>query len=191
MALPNDKLSTDPAPAPFLYNDDKTVTRFVDYEMGGIALNDPSSGLTHQVWTASIEGNRIFLHPENGDKTLIYTGTGIVTDISISFDQNMRLTYAYVEDNDCYLYWYDNTVGDYTRTNFGRLKTPRISLDDKRSESTGSSDIIFAYIKDAKLYYRQQRDRFGVERLLDDGPIIGLDRIGMNTVNRMQFLCKR
>jgi hypothetical protein len=51
------------------------------------------------------------------------------------------------------------------------------------------NDVILFYIKDGALFYRQQRDRYGVERRLCDCPntTIRIERVSMNTLNRLQI----
>lgn len=51
MSLPGDSLSAEKHPAPFKYKHGaygKTLT--TDYEMGGVALSDPTEGLLYQLW---------------------------------------------------------------------------------------------------------------------------------------------
>ena len=66
----------------------------------------------------------------------------------------------------------------------------RCCLDDKRQSATaqGNNDIILAYVRAGKLYYRQQRDRYEVEYLLaEEIPAKVLTRIGMSKNYRLQF----
>ena len=52
--LPQNTLSTEPVPAVFEGGRALPVRNEVDYELGGVALNDPSKGLLHQMWRARI-----------------------------------------------------------------------------------------------------------------------------------------
>lgn len=162
----------------------------ISYRDGGLALQDPSQGITGQVWRARILNNtQILLSAPNYLEQVLQEGTAI-TDISIAFDQNMNLHYCWVDQGTTRLRWYDTTIGEMTTTSFGTgIVTPKLDMDDKRDFNTAGSDIIFAYVRSGALYYRQQRDRFETERLLDSGPWVGLERIGMGTGYRMQFEC--
>jgi hypothetical protein len=52
-----------------------------------------------------------------------------------------------------------------------------------------ATDIILAYIRDNTLYYRQQRDRYGIERTLRTGLFdsVKLRNIGMARNYRLYF----
>ncbi len=114
-----------------------------------------------------------------------------MTEISFSFDVNMQPVVAFVASGQSYLNWYDSSVNDYITTSLGAdITTPRVALDDKRYVATNGyqlSDVILAYIRAGNLYYRQQRDRYGVERLLATN-IKPLIRIGFNRGLRFQWM---
>jgi hypothetical protein len=101
---------------------------------------------------------------------------------------------AFVQDGDLWLWWFDSVAHAQVFTEFSG-EQPRVAMDDKRTTQSLANDILFTYIRDDKLYYREQRDRFGVEYLLTDGTngrpadVAGFDliRFGMNSVNRMQW----
>lgn len=195
MALPDNVLSTAAVYAPFIGAAALPITPLRDFETGGIALNDASEGLQYQVWHARVVRNvdtgldDIIVGAESVADTVVYSGTDI-TQLSIAFDRNMRLHYAWVESGDCKLHWYDSVAEEMTTTNFGStFITPRLTHDDKRELQSAKSDIIFAYLKGGDLCYRQQRDRFDTERVLKaDTGSAGLIKIGMNTANRLQFM---
>lgn len=190
--MPQNVLSTSVVPAPFLSPDDRTSTDVLDYEMGGIALQDPTQGLQVQVWTFSLDAGTGVLTanaPSLGSPVVIFTKPG-TTYISCSFDQNMNPAVAFMQDGSMKLYWFDTTAGSLITTNFGPgYENPRLALDDKRPLENGTSDIIMAYRTGTQLRMRMQRDRFGVEYLLYSSVPEGyfLRKIGMNTVNRLQF----
>ena len=113
-----------------------------------------------------------------------------ITEIDLTFDQNMRPCVAFVSDSIPKLYWYDTKIGDFNIMTFSGILSPRVSLDDKRDFNISNSDIIFAYIKNNGLYYRQQRERFTVEHLLksyQNNHSKLLWRIGMGINNRFLF----
>lgn len=189
MAMPENVLSTTPVAAAFIGAAMNPITRTLDFEDGGVAPNDPSMGQMYQVWQAVIRDEKIYISAPNTPEFEFYSGTA-VTDVSIAFDQNMRLHVAWVDDETFYWRWFNTLTGQMETTNFGTgYLTPKCTLDDKRSTQSGGSDIILAYVKaDGKLYHRRQRDRFGVEYLLADGPFYGISKLGMNAVYRLQFL---
>lgn len=191
MAFPDNVLSTVPIPGAFIGSGAAAVLdRTRDYEEGPIAEQDPSQGLNYQEWRSYIQDNKIWLESDNSSPRVVYEGTGELTDISIAFNQNGDTHYAYVEDGVAKLYYYDTLTAQFdTLTLPPGTRTPKITLDDKRLTQTSNSDIILSYIKaDNGLYYRQQRDRFQIERLLHPGPFVMIRQMYMSTGWRLQWL---
>lgn len=192
MALPLNTLAPIEQKFPFSYNLDITSNLLVRYEMGGVGINDPSQGHLVQMWKLETKYYREFwLSAPNFPETLILnTGLG-ASSVSFTFDSNMQPVITWVSMGQTYLYWYDSAAESFVITNFGAdIKWPQVSLDDKRdlSVTTGVSDVIFAYARGNKLFYRQQRDRYLIERELKSGVQGELLQIGMNTQNRFQFV---
>lgn len=203
--LPQNILSATPIESGFIGGRSLPVRDVVDYEVGGIAIQDPSKGLLYQYWRARILNNAsdIVLDAEHVAPFTIISGNNI-TEVSLSFDRNMRPVIAYVENGTAKLNWYDTEQGRQTTTDYPGIVTPRVSHDDKRQLQSLVSDVIFAYIRDGGLYYRQQRDRFQVEidpteDMLEPNRAAiraqiaasaGLVKIGLNRQLRMQFMLK-
>lgn len=190
--IPDNALSTQPVSAAFIGGRSYPVKNTVDYESGGVALGDLSQGLLSNVWRARVSPDRssILLATTGVEEYSVLTDANI-TEVSFTFDQNMRPVVAYVASSVAKLYWYDSSVPGMVTTVFSGIKTPRVSLDDKRdiAAAGGWSDVIFAYMRGNNLYFRQQRDRFGIEYLLAAGvPSKGIIKFGMNAQNRLQFL---
>lgn len=160
--------------------------------MGGVGLNDASAGLQDRLWLCTCDGatGDVSLEAPGVGRTLIFTAPG-TTEVSFCFDQNMRPVFAYVQNGAAKLRWYDTVLGDNTITTLASdVVWPKVTLDDKRPLQTvqGTSDVILAYVRGGSLYYRQQRDRFEVERLLA-GTVSGrLVRVGMTVTSRLQFM---
>ncbi len=195
--LPDEVLSTEIIEAPFQGATALPITQYIDYEDGGIAIQDPSEGLLYQVWRARIVNNpstgndEIYIGAEEVEETLFLAATSI-TEVSLAFDRNMNLNVAYVQGGDAKLYWYDSALPGYTTTDYGTtITTPRITHDDKRPLQTNQSDVILGYLKDGDLCYRQQRDRYDTEYVLqEDVESTGLIKLGLNKSLRLQFLLK-
>lgn len=188
--LPENILSTTPAPGAFIGSGaEPMLSRTFDFEDGPIAVQDPTQGLRYQQWRAYIKDGKVFLEADNQAPTVLLTGGGI-TDISIAFDQNANLHYCWVDDGTARLRWYNTATSEMdTMVLPSGIRTPKLSLDDKRPSQSGFSDILLAYIKsDNGLYHRRQRDRFGEEIFLDPGPWVSLEKMGMNSGVRFQFL---
>lgn len=203
MSLPEDVLSTEIVPAIYTGPRSLPVTELIDYEHGGIGIQDTTRGLTYQTWRARAVSGSILLSAPTVEEFVFYAGAGQVTEVSLAFDQNMRPAIAFVEDNLCKFSWYDTTASEQVITTLpGGCRTPRVTLDDKRSSQAGVSDIILAYMRGRNLYYRRQRDRYGVEldptqdlpepERTEQRALIasakGLIKIGINRQLRMQFM---
>jgi hypothetical protein len=191
MSLPGESLEVAAPAALFLVPDDLgRPTRALDFERGGVALNDASQGLNVTNWRARVSGNDVLISEEPySSESVLITEPGII-DISLSFDQNMRPTLAYRVGSDCKLYWYDAALPGQTTTTFSGISSPFLALDDKRDVATAiaSNDILFFYINGSNLCYRQQRDRFNTERVLRTfaGGGVSIKRVGMGAGLRVQ-----
>lgn len=188
--LPQNVLSTDPVPAQFRYPRNVPRAALIDYEYGGVALQDASKGLRYQVWKCEYLDEQVILSaPEVLPFTLLTVPN--ITELAFTFDQNMNPFVCYeLANGDAKFYWFDSTIPGFTTTTLpsGSL-SPRCALDDNRPLQIPISDIILAYVRSGSLYFRAQRDRYLVEYELSD--LIGGSRllqIGMNAQLRMQFL---
>lgn len=190
MSLPENNLSHRPIYGAFLVPE--KAEPLVDFEWGGVDLLDTSQGLQVNIWKCYYRDNWICIENEVVKHQLLKVEN--VKSLSLSFDFNMHPTIAYTTENankkiSAFLYWYDTAQAKQITTEYGvDYKTPQVSLDDHRLHQSANADIIFAYIKNENLYYRQQRDRFLIERLLHEGVgDVELTQIGMTTKNRFQF----
>ena len=186
--LPDNSLSSSAIFGALVGGRAMQVNKDRDFESGGVGIQDPSKGLNYQIWQAILHNENVILSSNNTPEFVAYSGSGI-SEISFTFDRNMNFTLAFVQNGEAKLYWYDSQLGAMTTTNYGpAVSSPRVSLDDKRDLQSSISDVIFAYVKDQSLCYRQQRDRFQTEYVLKSGGVNKLKKFGMNTKLRLQFL---
>lgn len=187
--LPDNTYSTIPIPGLWTVPDDRVTTPIVDYERGGIALNNTSQGLRAKNWKAWLDDQKVMVQGEGDAFSTQLFEENQITELALAFDQNMRWSIGYVAAGILKLRWYDSNVNAYVISTFAEARNPKMALDDKRPLADQTSDIIFAYIRGNSLYYRQQRDRFTIERLLKDELFPGtkLKNIGLNKNLRMQF----
>lgn len=186
--LPDHVLSTQPIPAQFRFPRNIPKRPLIAYEYGGVALDDPSRGLRVKVYKGEYVNGEIVVSADGVPATSVLAVPN-VADFDFTFDQNMRIAIAYeLVEGGSRFYWYDTTVSEYVTLDLGSAITPRCAHDDNRDYQTSRSDIILAYVRGGGLYYREQRDRYTIERKLSDaaGPG-GLIQIGMNRVWRFQF----
>lgn len=184
--LPGHALSSTAIKGAYLAPDFLPVG-LVDFELGGIGISDPSKGLRVQVWKLEYAGGSVYLSSANTPATPLFQRPDI-TEIGLAFDQNMRPFVCFVQQGAAYYWWFDTLTSQQIFTALpAGSRTPRACIDDKRPLQAASSDIILAYMRDDKLYFRAQRDRYTIEYLLAEGLEADLDRIGMTDKNRIQF----
>lgn len=185
--IPSGVLSTSPQPSAYIERVNSTLAPLMDYEMGGVALNNASAGLWVQLWRVRVDGNVVYLGPDGGDEAPVFIRSGI-SEVALAFDQNMQPVIAFVQTGVAWLWWFDSTVPGMVFTQIPGAINPRLTLDDKRTVEVANSDVILAYLRGGSLYYRQQRDRYSVEYLLSANPPCGgLATLCMSTGGRLQF----
>lgn len=190
MALPDNTLSSTPMQSALIAPDNGVRLNLrEDFERGGVALNDPTQGLTVRTWKAwTDDGSAIFVAPLPSltPTTTVLTGAGI-TEVALAFDQNMEVTVAYVEAGATKLRWYDSQAAAMVTTAWPGVSSPMLAMDDKRAFAGNANDIIFGYIRAGLVCYRQQRDRYGVEYVLGEARGTRIEQLGMGVNNRLQF----
>lgn len=192
MAFPENRLSTQRLPAKFIGAGRKYTFSLVDtYEDGPVAYQDPSEGMAYQVWRAYLEDEVVWIEAENKERELLLPSPedNPVEAISIAFNQNADLHYVWQQGGVTRLHYYDTVTSQMQTMVLPDCVTPRLTMDDKRSTQNENNDIILSYLRNDKLYFRMQRDRFGVEYLLDEGPYMVLTRMYMNNGWRLQWEC--
>ncbi len=157
------------------------------YHRGGVALNDPSLGLDLQLWSLRFVGRDFLLSAEQVAEAVLFSVTGEVSSASLAFDQNMRPFVAFIEDGTAKYRWFDTLDSTTKITVLPGASSVKCCTDDLRVSQIQRSDIIMAYIGPAGLCYRQQRDRYLTERVLQPGVGGVLHSVGMNKGLRLQF----
>lgn len=187
--IPESIPSSSPQYSDWLYDYPTAYDPLVAYEWGGVAIEDVSQGLGSHLWeltydsdTGDVKRNRV------GQLAQTVFNAANLVRLGLSFDQNMHPCYVWESGVDGYvnLIFYDVSVGAEATLQITGITSPCITLDDKRRDAADTSDIIFAYIRDGNIYYRQQRDRFTIERVLGSvNPTEIITRIGMSQGGRL------
>lgn len=194
--LPDNVLSDKPIRASLLYPDRFQLASLTeDYEMGGVALQDPTKGVNFQPWFGywRAADNAICVRPAIDGEDIILFYEEDVFELSFSFDQNMRWVCATQRTDGSFRFrWYDTAVAAYVITEIPEGVTAfHCSLDDKRDllVQMGLSDVLVTYVKDRNLYVRTQRERYQNEHLLAETLPNNLliSNFGMNERYRVQW----
>lgn len=164
----------------------------VDYELGGVDIEDTSEGISGYTWHCRVVGSSVLIGRDGVPDVELFQRAGI-TDVSFAFSQSMQPNVAWEQgDGLVWMRWFDSAANEFRIDTFGAGRSPRLCLDDKRPGMIDFSDVILAYVTpDDRIVFRAQRERFGVEH--DLGPA-GLDgrivRMGMSARNSLQFVIR-
>lgn len=190
LPLPMPLVLTERTLSEFNYPRSKNYPLTESWDLGGVALNNTSEESTKYLWFSWTDGLNIYLKREDLAHITTVVSDVDITEIDITFDQNMRPCVAYVADNISKLYWYDTSLGKAVTTIYSKdIQRPRVAMDDKRRFAISDSDIIFAYQRDRNLCIRIQRERFDVEHIIATDLEVErfLWRIGMGKESRFLF----
>lgn len=187
--IPDERLSTTTVARQFWFPRNIPRQSQIDYEYGGVDINDATQGRRVKVWKGEyIEG---FVTLSAADVAPVpFLEVADLFDFAFTFDSNMNPFIAYeLLNGTARFYWFDSTIPGYTTTTLpSGSKTVRCAIDDNRDLQTGASDIILAYCRAGSLYFRAQRERYLEEHLLSNAVgTSGLIQIGMNKGLRFQF----
>lgn len=182
--------STSPVQAPWLYRIRSRKEPLIDFERGGVALDDPSQGLDGYDWTVKYDqaDSGVYLWREDlgeSSKVKILTKPGIVR-ICLAFDQNMRTHLAWEDSTGAVvLRRYDGST--MVETTIPNAKSPCLTLDIHQLEFISNSDILLGYNNGANLCVRAQRDVYAVEHVMGEVGNAPLMMMAANTAFRMQW----
>lgn len=175
----------------------------IDWERGGVYLNDPSQGLQVKLWTlrairddSTGEFDVTISAPGGvalGEASRILFTRPNIEEVGLGFDQSMNPFVAYVQAGVAKQYWYDSSIPGMVHTNLPSGSTsPKATIDDKRGFNVSNSDNILGYIRGGYLCVSYQRERYQIEhQLAQVGPDAELLSMSMSTVNRLQFRVRR
>ena len=184
----NGEFSGTPYPGRFQEPVNQRSEPLIDYEMGGVALQDPSVGLQEKLWTLRSDGHAVTVEAEGVAPVQLFARTGLVQRVSLAFDQQMVPHVAFVEDGVTWLWWWDNLAGAMTYTQIPGARSPCLGLDVKEAGDLASGDVTLAYMKGASVCIRKQRDRFAVEEVKGTASGMDLVSMGRNVGGRYQLM---
>jgi hypothetical protein len=188
--IPNNSISSVLEMGGWIINkDDAAYTLTSGYELGAdVYSSSTNASLTSYLWQYGYSNNNITLKRDDLTIVNIIDTIPLLTELSLTFDQNMNPYYTYVQSGNTYLKYYDSTTQSNTTVNYGfGFGSPKVILDYKINNSA-ASDVLFIYMKsNTDLCVRVQRERFNTEHVLKVTDANRILRVGMNTQNRLQF----
>jgi hypothetical protein len=188
--IPEQRLSSSAVWSPFQEPKRARWDLLVDYEVGGVDLQDPTRGYLVHVWTCRVVNARSVQVSKGGAWVELFSWPADITEVALSFDTNMRPFVAFVSAGVARFWWYDQTVNESVFTVLpAGSRSPRCCMDEKRAHFSAVTDNLLAYLRGDKLFVRQLRDRYQTEYLYQEG--INADAvlvdIGMSRNLRMQW----
>lgn len=183
--IPANAITPTPQPTSFQAPYNEPYDPLSQTVLGGTAINDGAAGRQVQNWQVFYSGGLIQVKPVSGAVAFTLAANDVET-ISLAFDNNMGIVLAWKTPTGAKLYYYDTLAAAYTTRVFTGPTSCRVVVDDARSVYNASSDVIFGYTQGGVLYWRQQRDRYDVERVVG-ASTKRLKRMGPSVTNRLQF----
>jgi hypothetical protein len=189
MSMPNNSLSQVIVRYTWKGIPQNDPTALIDYELGGISLNNTSQGLEYQLWTFEAIDDIIYVSaPNTSGRIQLLVAAGLVEGVAGTFDQNMNPFVAFSQAGQWHYWWFDTTVGHMVVSDLPTGVTScKVCLDDRRKWEIVNSDILLFYTRNDNLYHRRQRDRYTAEFLLRGSVGGTLVRVDMNGINRLQL----
>lgn len=186
---PGDPVTNPSVPGTILEGKGLVNNLLVDYETGGIAIQDPSQGHEVQIWKAEVVDLRsIYISSETTAPVLFYSHMYPIKSVSLAFDQAMQPVIAFQDPINCYLFYYSSTILDFEILTlpFGS-RSPKVILDEKRRLFLGQSQVMLFYLKGTTFYRREQSSRYLEDIIMFEGIEGNLVRLGRSDKNRLQF----
>ena len=183
--IPSNTFTPVAQPADFIVPYDRAYRPLQHYSLGGIAIGDASRGRDYQVWKVTYMDGEFKIQPEGGAVVFSLPATN-VQNVSLAFDTNMGIVLAWMSDTGGNLYYFNTDTATYTTRNFPDFTSCRVCIDDAREVNTTNSDVILGYTRAGALYWRQQRDKYNVERFIANTPN-RLVKMGPSESRRLQF----
>lgn len=187
MSIPLNTFTVIPVHSQFMAPASDAYQAMIMRATGGTAIGDGSAGREIQLWTVKYEGTNINVYNALGvlSFTMVIPG---VTSVCLAFDSNMAVTICYTKSDGSYLYFFNSQSGQFETLFLIGVGACRVAVDKTSLFFNTNSDVLFVYSKAGVLYWRQQRDRYTIERTV--GPITAgqtLRRVGPNVENRLQI----
>lgn len=139
--------------------------------VGGEIIANTTSGLDGYLWSAYLKGNTVIIKRDDlPEEHVIFSREGI-TQLDLTFDQNMRPFFVYVAEGNPYYYSFNPEDSSYSEVALPTsIKFPKCAIDYHEVENIPSSDVIIAYSREGNLCYRLQRERFTREYIIATDP---------------------
>ena len=186
--IPGNFISLTLDPKPFKSPESKPYDPISQLIRGGTRIGYGSDGRDVKDYLVELFTDGLINITDTTSNQIVYTKTLVNTKtISATFDNNMNVVLCYQLLDTSNLHYFDLESNKYITKVVNNTTSCKVCIDDIRLINNANSDIIFGYTKDDNLYYRQQRDKYDIERLIDPCQGKRLLRLGQTENNRLQF----
>lgn len=179
-------LTPNPMPEDFQYVVRGERDQLIDFEQGGIALNDGSEGTDVQLWSGIYLDGGFRLSAPSVAATTVYS-TPNVTRFAFSFDQNMQPVLAWMDPAGSHVRFFANT-GHFQVLD---LETGAVnvcmSADTNDPRSTIIRNVILAYNVGDALMARVQVESYATPHVLRGAYQYALTACGPGTAYRYRY----
>lgn len=175
-----------PMPGTFMYQVRAERDQLVDFEQGGIALNDGSQGTNVKLWSGVYAGGDFVLSAAGVAPTIIWSTPGVIR-FGFSFDQNMEPVIAWEDAAGAHVRFFGaNHQFDIQDLETGATNVC-ISADDNRAFNTTNRNVILGYNVGDSLNARVQFESYATPHVLDGAFPYALTACGPGTEYRYRY----
>lgn len=170
-----------------------TTVRPFELELGPLVMSASGGDIAAAWWLFEYKDGGVYAARYN-QTTQLYEDETLVVEVpqlkrlSATFDQLGRPLVFFDTGTELKLYWFDPVLAENTVTVFGEGAYPFATFDIRWDTSNPESDVMLFYIRAGGIYYRLQRDRYGIEHttpVTDGARILEAD---MTVDYRLQLL---
>lgn len=186
MSIPALTLMPFPMPGDFAYTVRAERDQLVDFEQGGIALNNGSQGTDVQLWSGIYTGGDFVLSAPSAAPTSVWSRPGVIR-FGFSFDQNMQPVIAYEDAAGAHVRFFGNNGQFDIQDLEAGATNVCISADDNRSFNTVNRNVILGYNVGNSLNARVQLESYRTPHVLDGAFPYALTACGPGTNYRYRY----
>lgn len=179
-------LTPNPMQGTFLYTVRAERDQLIDFEQGGIALNDGSQGTDVQLWSGIYLDGGFQLSAPTVPPTIVYS-TPNVTRFAFSFDQNMQPVLAWQDPSGAHVRFYANTGHFQIQDLEAGAVNVCMSADSNNPLDVNIRNVILAYNVGDSLNARVQVESYADAHVLDGAFPYAMTACGPGTDYRYRY----
>lgn len=137
-------------------------------QLGPLELGNSLGNIAAKYWLVTYGAPFVSIRPEIsgywGPSEILFQELDEVVSIDFTFDQIGRpITLMLINDGTIKLNWFDPIMDEQVTTTISTGTSIAAGFDIATNTSDSMSDAFIAYVRDNKLYWRLQRDRWETE----------------------------